>query len=821
MHSLWRDIRYGWQQITKAPGTSLTAILSLAVGIAANTIVFSWLQTLVLKPLPGVSGADRLVVFTLQPRGSNMGHSLSDLDARDLAERGEIFQGVAMYGQSRLRYEDDRRRLWVWAQPVAGSFFSVLGVEAARGRVLPTAPLGRQSAEPEVVVSDRFWREVLGGDAGVIGRSVRLNRVPFTVIGVTPPGFQGAVGGLAFDLWVPVASTPLMQAADGPLSSRGAPWLYAMARLRPGVSLREASEVTTVVSQRLEREYPDTNRGRSILVFPLWRCPYGSPGFILPLLRILMVVAALVLLLILANLASILLARASTRGKELAVRQALGASRLRLVRQILTESLLLALLGGATGALLSVWGVGLLRLVPPRTHLPVAFSLSLDPDALLFALALALVSGVVFGLSPALQLSRLARGGALKADGRTVGVGGGRRRLRQALVVIESALATLVLVGAGLCLKSFQSAQQIDRGFDPEGVLVARLTDTSDGRSAAESRALRRRLLDDLRGMPSVAEVSLAGWVPLGPQGIRGVGIQVDGYQPKPGENMGAAITVVSPRHLANLRAPIVDGRALAETDDEHGTEAMVVNQSMAQHFWPGRSPVGRHVRMWGRRFRVVGVAQDWKHHDLREAPLPLVIVSYLQADLRGTPEVGLRDTILFVRSRQDPRHLAGALERRIQSLDPGLYVQDAIPMIEYIDIAVAPQRMAAVLMSSLASGALLLAFMGIFGVLAYVVSQRQREIGVRAALGASPATIIRLVLRQGLWLILPGVGLGLVLATSLSRVLSGFLIGVRPFDPAIYLAAAVLLAVVGVLACLVPARRALEVDPVTALRSD
>jgi predicted permease len=381
--------------------------------------------------------------------------------------------------------------------------------------------------------------------------------------------------------------------------------------------------------------------------------------------------------------------------------------------------------------------------------------------------------------------------------------------------VFESALATLVLVGAGLCLKSFRSAQQIDRGFDPEGIVVARLAHTAEGRSADERRLFYRRLLDDMHGLPWVQSVSLADWVPLGPRGIRVTGVRVEDYRPEPSEDVGAAYAVVSPHHLANLRSLIRDGRGLTAADDERSPEVVVINETMAEHYWPGRNPLGRYVWMWGRRFRVVGIVGDWKQHDLRETPFPLVMVSHLQVDI--DPQVAM----LFLRPRQDPGDLIAALERRVHALDPSVHIRDGMLMTEDIDLRIAPQRLAATLMSSLGTGALMLAFMGIFGVLAYVVSQRQREIGVRVALGASPARITQLVLCQGLWLVLPGIGIGLLLAAGLSRLFSGFLIAVRGVDPPIYVAAALLLALAGALACWVPARRALRVDPVAALRSE
>ena len=814
MQTLWRDLSYGWQQLKGSPGASLIAILSLALGIGANTVVFSWYQTLVMNPLAGVADQDRLVVVMHEPRGSNMGHSVTDLDLRDLAAHHEVFAGAAAHSQWALRFEHERRQEWIWAQPVSASFFDLLDMKPVLGRTFEPAPLGTRSAEPEAVLSHRFWKRVLDGDPGVVGRSIRLNRVGFTVIGVAPPGFEGAVGGLGFDLFIPLGTGALV-GEGGPLGTRDAPWVYGLARLQPGVSLSQAQALARTVTRQLATAYPDTNRDRTLMVLPLWQCPYGAQELMLPLVRILMIITGLVLLLILANLASLLLARASTRGKELAIRQALGASRLRVFRQLLTESVLLGLLGGVVGVMLALWGVQALRLVPIGTHLPIALSLHLDPRSLFFALALALVSGVVLGVSPALQLSRVDCIGALKAEGRAVGATGGRQRLRHTLIVAETALATLVLVGAGLCFKSFRSAQEIDRGFNPEGVVVAPLVPGGDEQGQDDRRGFYRRLVEETRTLPSVEQVSLADWVPLGNRGFSGARVTVDGYQPEPSEDMTIGLTVVSPGHLENLQVPLLEGRELAESDDATNPDVVVVNRAMSEHYWPGQSPVGRRLRMWGREFRVIGVAGDWKHNRLSDTPIPMMILSHLQVETDG------REFILHARSRGDAASLIAAIEKQVHALDPDMHLLGAMPMSEYIDISIAPQRLAAILMSGLGGLALLLASLGIFGVLAYVVSQRIREIGLRMALGAAPRDIFQLVLGQGLKLILIGIVLGLLLSTGLSRWFAGFLIGVESVDLSLYVGVAVLFALVGAVACYLPARQAIRIDPMATLRAE
>ncbi len=810
--SLRQDLTCAFRQLKRAPGASAIAILSLALGIGANVVVFSWTQTLIRHPLPGVENSDRLVVLTtlFRPSGSES-HSVSLPDMLDLAQETDTFAGIATHSQWMLRLEDPEHQEWVWAQPVGGHFFSLLGVKPALGRLLD-GPLADSRAEPEVVLSHRFWERAFGADPGVIGRSFRLNRIPVTVVGVAAPGFEGAVGGLAFDLWLPARLCSRLD-LDGPMDGRDSRWLYAIGRLQPGVSVRAAETVAETVSRRLAAAYPGTNGRASLLLRPLARAPYGAQGLFMPVVRILITISALVLVLILVNLTSLLLAQATTRGKELAIRQALGANRLRIVRQLLTESVLLALLGGTVGAAVATWGVELLRLLPVHTHLPVSLHLQLEWRSLLFAALLAVGCGLLLGISTAVRLSGGSCEAALRAESRSVGATSGRHLLRSALIVAETALATLVLVGAGLCLKSFHEAQRVRRGFDPNRVLVAPLVFTAREHDAAERRAFYQRLVEEVRGLPSVDSVSLADWVPLGPKGVPGVGIRVDGYQPEPSESMALSYTVTSPGHLETLRIPLLEGRDLAGSDDRESAGVVVVNEATARRFWPGQPAVGRRLTAWGREFRVVGVTRDIKTARLSEAPVPLLMFSYRQVD-NGTVT-----QILHVRSREDPKQVMATVEKRVAALDPSVKLFDAMPMTLYTDLAIAPQRITAGLLFVLGGVALLLASLGIFGVLAYVVAQRTNELGVRVALGATPGRILHLVLGQGLRWVGLGIVAGLLLATGLSRILSGFLIGVDPTDPAIFASVAVLFTLVGALACYLPARRAVRLDPLAALR--
>jgi predicted permease len=484
-----------------------------------------------------------------------------------------------------------------------------------------------------------------------------------------------------------------------------------------------------------------------------------------------------------------------------------------LVRQLLTESLILGLLGGAASTLVAFWGINLLDWFMPDSFLPIFRELHLEPNALLFAMLLAIMSSMLLGLFPSLQLLRGSFQDTLKTEGRTAGVTGSRQRLRNALIVTEMALATLLLIGAGLCLKSFQKARQVQRGFNPENVLVAPVAVPSGDYDENELRGYYRRLLDAARSIPSVENIGSGNWLLLGFQGTQDAYLRVEQYQPKPGENMSYPYSVISPGFFKTLEIPLLEGRGFSEADDRQAPDVVIINETMARRLWPGQIATGRRITWGDRSFRVIGVAGNSKYSRLDEPPLPFMFFNFLQVHGGGQ--------ILYVRSHEDPVRLIQTLEKLTQSLDPNFHLYNPLPMTHHLQGATINQRIAAQLLLALGAVALLLAALGIYGVLAYVVAQRTREIGVRMALGATPAAILSMVMRQGLRFVLVGILLGLLLASVLSRHFAGLLLGIQPTDPFVYTAVTVFFSLVGVWACYLPARQATRVDPNVALHSE
>ena len=515
-----------------------------------------------------------------------------------------------------------------------------------------------------------------------------------------------------------------------------------------------------------------------------------------------------------ANVANLLLARASGRQKEVAIRLAMGAGRGRLIRQLLTESVLLALIGGIAGAVLANWGTGIFEAFLPKTHLPIGFAFKLDGQTLGFTLALTLFTGLVFGLAPALQASRPNLNATLKEGGRTSGATSAHHRLRSAFVVAEIALALLLLVGAGLCIRGFQKARQIDTGLDPRNVLVAGLRIGMHGYTEETGKVFYRQLRERLAAVPGVKEVGLASWLPLGFEGGGSLNVDAEGYARRPNENVSVPYSIISPRYFAAMRIPLLDGRDFTDQDDEKALPVAIVNETMAKRFWAGQNPIGRKFKIWRGTFTVVGIAKAGKYRSLNEQPQSFFYLPYQQGVWDLNLGVGLR-------TEGDPAAFAGALQREVHALDPRVEVWALLSMTDYVQAAFLAQRITAVLLIALGIVALVLAAMGIYGVMAHVVSQRTHEIGIRLALGARRSDVLKLIVGHGMTLGLIGVIVGLIGALAVTRLLAGFLYGVSPFDPATFGGVSLALGVVTLVACYLPARRALKVDPVVALRCE
>ncbi len=810
MSTLRQDIRFGLRMLGKNPGFTAVAVLSLAIGIGSNTTIFCWIQTVLLNPLPGTANPDQLVVLA-STHGTTTYDTVSYPDLKDYAGLKDVFSGVIGSQITPALLSVNGRSEWIFGQIATANFFDVLGVRPLKGRTFLPEEDTKPGGHPVMVISYGLWQGRFGGDARIVGKTVELNHHAFTIVGVAPPDFKGTMGALHFDFWAPLMMHEEV-AHFGTLDVRRDRWLHTQARLQSGVSIERAQVAASILARQLEQAYPREDREIGVKVLPMWKAPYGGQALMLPVLQILIVVSGVVLLIVAANVANLLLARATSRQKEIAIRLALGAGRTRLIRQLLTESVVLALVGGAAGVLLAYWAVDLFRFFLPNTHLPIGYTFKVNYQTLGFTFLLALATGVIFGLVPAFQTVRTDLHDTLKEGGRSPSTGSAHHGMRAALVVAEVALALLLLVGAGLCIKGFDRALQLDPGFDPNNVLAAGLRIGASGYDQQTGLIFYRKLHQRLTELPGVVDAGLASWLPLGFEGGPGAAVDPEGYVRSPNEDVTVPYAILSPDYFATMHIPILEGRDFTDQDDQKAQAVAIINDNFAKRFWPGQDPIGRRIKTVGRTVTVVGLVKSGKYRSLNESPRPFIYFPYQQ----GVWDLNLG---VVLRTKGDPASMIGALRQTIHELDPGVEVWASLPMTDYIKAAYLAQKITATLLIVLGLTALLLASIGIYGVMAYMVNQRTQEFGIRLALGAQSHDVLELVMRQGMILTLIGVVIGLGGAFALTRALSSFLYGVSPFDPLTFVGVAVALGIVTLIACYLPARRATRVDPIVALR--
>lgn len=812
------DIKHALRQVVKAPGIALAIICSLAIGIGLNTTIFSWVSAIMLNPVRGVGNPSELVgVESLLSDGSLISSSYPDfVDFRDQSSK---LSGVVAFTDRALAFGQGERVSRVWAELVSGNFFDVLQVKPVVGRLFTGAERGDQPGfSPVVVISSDFWRRQFHSDPSVVGRVVHLNRQPFTIVGVASNPFQGTIPGLNFDLWVPVTLFETLTGSQGALHKRASRGLHLMGRLGPGVGLAEARAEIQTIASRLASAHPDTNRRVGAAVLPLSEIPYGAQSRLGPLLKLLMAAGVVVLLIVCANIINLLLARATVRSRELSIRLALGASRGRLLRQLLTESLLLALVGGLAGVFLADCMKDQFQVFVPTTHLPVRLDFSIDRGVLGYTLAITLGACLLFGLVPAFHALLAARGGGAVLGAAARGASASHRsnRLRNLLVCSEVALALVCLVGAALFLESFRNARRLDPGFRAEGVLLASLNLSEHGYDRDRGLAFIRDLLDELRGMPGVLAAGMAEDVPLGFDGGSWEYVEVDGHIPQPDERTTVTRNLVSPGYFSLMGIPLAAGREFDQRDDRGSRKVAVVNQTFVKHYLPGREPIGATMRTKaGEPITIVGVASDIHYFQLGERPMPYF---YLPLEQSYGPQIGLA---LHVRSSGSAESLIPILRRSLRAVDPSIPLLEVMPLADYIAAAWFTQRMGATLLGSLGLVALVLSTLGIFSVMLYTVAQRTRELGIRLAMGATKRDIFRMVLGQGLRVAGCGVVLGLGLSFALGPLVASHLVGIAPWDPVVLAGATIGLMAVAALAAWVPSARAVRVDPMIALRQE
>ncbi|HEV2705012.1 MAG TPA: ABC transporter permease [Pyrinomonadaceae bacterium] len=817
MSTLWQDLRYGIRMLRKSPGFTAVAVVSLALGIGINTSIFSLVNAVLIRPLPSVTEPERLVWFSAPASYPNF---------EDYRAQAEVFDGMtAASGTDEFSLQTGGEPELVRGEFVTADYFSVLGVEAARGRTFVAED--EQTTTPVVVISDNLWRTRYGADPALVGREIHINGMAFKVVGIAPPDFIGTEVGLKRELWLPLAMHTQLHpslsdeatGADrraGMLQRRDTHWLNVVARLKKGVAREQAESAMMTIAARLNEAYRNRNRHEALMSVRLINFSGGidprDRADALPFAGLSMAVVALVLLIACANVASLLLARAALRQRETAVRQALGASRFRLVRQWLTESLLLSSLGGAAGLLLAMWTTDLIRYYASATPL-AHLDLSLDKAVLAFTSGVSLATGILFGLAPALQVSRPDVTTALKGDGASgAGMTRARSRLRRAFVVAQVTLSVVLLIGAGLFLRSMRGAQSIDPGFRVDKGLTLPV-DLGLMRYTKE-RGLNfyEELLARVSAQPGVESASVMQFVPLGfsfaqREIIREGATREDGA-------LDAGYNAVGADYFKTMGITLLRGREFTAEDREQAPPVVVVNETLARRLWPNEEAIGKRVSLEGRAgtfAEVVGVARDGKYASLGEQARPFVYQPMLQS---YSPRM-----TLVVRTKEDPRGVAGTVRNQLRALEPKLPVAEARTLAEQVALSLFPARVAAWLLGSFGLLALALAGVGIYGIVSYSVSQRTHEIGVRLALGAQGRDVLRMVVGEGLRVVGLGIAVGLALSLAATRLVASFLYGVSPTDFATFTVIPLLLAAVAFLASYIPARRAAKVDPMTALR--
>jgi predicted permease len=806
MQTLWQDLRYGARMLLKKPGFTLVAVITLALGIGANTAIFSVVNGVLLKPLPYREPERLIRVFErsrTQPK-----FPVARGNFRDYREQNTTLAGLALYTRRDVELSQDDKPERLAALGVTAGFFDLLGVRPLLGR-----EFGREDEAPNnssvVILGHALWQRRFNGDPGIVGRTVTLSGRPFTVVGVMPPGVQHVGGdyrsmphGETVDLWGPLEVPPQAE--------RGAHFCNAVGRLKTGVSLEQATADLNAIAGRLAEQFPNTNQGWLIAIQPLHEEIAGRAR---TTLLALFGAVFFVLLIACVNVANLLLARATSREREMAVRAAVGAGRRRIVRQLLTESLLLAIVGGTAGILLAQWAIDALRALG-QEQLPRLQAVNIDGRILLFTLGVTMVTGVLFGLAPALQAGQFNLNALLKEGGR--GGGGQKRRLRDALVIIEVALALTLLAGAGLLIRSFWKLQQTDPGFNAERVLTASLSlPGARYGDAPKVAAFQQRLLERLAAAPGAQSAGLTSDLPWTGYD-ENAGFAIEGKTFPPNDGPSARYHFVSSDYFRTIGVPLIAGRFFNADDRQDAQPVVLINRAMAERYWPGESAVGKRFtfssqpkeRDWFTVVGVVGDVKDFPHS-------PTAAPAFYWATMQQTP----RQIILAVRSSADPLNLVEAVRGEVRSLDKDLPLAEVKTLETVAATAVAGRRFTLWLVGFFALTAMALAAIGIYSVLSYLVAQRTHEIGLRVALGAQLGDVLKLVIRQGMTPVLSGLATGIVAAFVLTRLIKGLLFGVSATDPLAFALAAAVLALVALAACYIPARRATKVDPMVALR--
>lgn len=812
MQTFFQDLRFGFRMLLRSPGFSVLALVCLTLGIGTNAAVLSWIEGILIRPYPLVSHQDRMFALIGTTRGVTGHNGLSYPDFVDLEKNSTLFESfiIDRITGTTLSLGDRAERAAVGI--VSANYFDALGVQPILGRGFRSEEGIGRNAHPVTVISYRTWKDRYKGDPEIVGKTQFLNGVQHTIIGVAPERFHGTFIGYSFSFWVPTSMQETFDTTGYKLEDRGARWIEGYAILKRGVSRQQAQAELNSISQRLEKDFPDTNRGHENELVPLWKTPFNGAGDMTSTLAITMAVVFLVLLIACANVSNLLLARSLSRRHEMAMRLALGAGRRRLVRQLVTEGLLLSLIAALGGMAVAYWCRNALVLAfpPALPGMMIDYPGQIDWRVLAVSAGICIASTLFFALVPAIRASDVDLSNALKSEAGGVLSGSGRSRLRSALVLVQVSLSFILLAGTGLLLQSLVKMRNASPGFDTK--VVSSVVDLfSAGYKLDAARNFHTQLLDRVRTLPGVESAALTRVIPFSYNVFSSAPIEVDGYQPPPNEQPTVEYSEISEDYFKTLGIPIVSGREFVRTDDENASAVAIINETMAAKYWPGKHPVGQRLKAKDRWLQVVGIAKNANYHTKIETPIPLFYVPVRQ-NFRV-------QNALLIRTPETPAAMLKPLAREVHALDPNLAplitdrLQDQIDQISY------SQRLAVTLVALFGGMALLLAAIGLYAVMSYSVSQGTRELGLRMALGAGTKDLIRLVISRGLLLTATGAAIGIVAAIVLTHLMGNMLYKVSPRDPLAFGSALAVITIAALAACFFPAWRATRIDPTQALR--
>lgn len=812
MQTFMHDLRYALRQLRKNPGFTALAVGTLALGITANITIFSWINSTMLDPIPGIAHTSNMITIMRGERNEHPTPPFSYLDFAELRGNAHSFSGLLGYHDDYMAITGSGQPERIYGALVSSNYFEALGVRPLLGKtLLSTLPVERTGAA-EAVLGYDLWQKRYGGDPSMVGKTIQINLHPYTVVGVAPKGFIGCKTGLRSDIFLPLGMDKQVWGSNR-INERGTLWLNVLGKLAPGVDHAQAESELNVLMQRLVARFPDDHRGpNEISSDPLWRSPFGANVYLYGTLPMLLALAGALLLLACANVANLLLVRSVARRREMAIRLSMGASRWRVVRQLLVENLLIAFAGGGVALALTAWTAGTMSAFLPPTTLPLTLNGHVNSSVFLTTFLVSVFTAVVAGAIPALRACRLSPVSVLKDEALSTSGGLSKSRLTASLVIAQIALSLLLLTCAGLFVRSLRNAQNSNVGFDPNHVLLTTYDLDPLGYRRATGSEFDRQLLARVKALPGVQSATLADFSPLNFT-VHSDFVQPEGYVPRQHESMEVDRGQVGPGYLETMRTPLLAGRDFTAEDKADTLPVVIVNQALVDRYWPGQNAIGKRIQVAGGWCTVVGVAANGKYRRMTYDTAPMVLLPLMQ---RYTSQV-----ILHVRVNGDPQSYAAVVGQTVHGLNADLPIYNQTTLKANMQMGSVFERIAAAFAGAFGLLALVLAAVGIYGVVAYTTRQRTHEIGIRMALGAGQANVFRSVLGQGLRLAIFGLVLGLIVSLAFTQFLRGFLFGVGTVDWVTFLLVSVLLLLVATVACLIPARRAAATQPMQALRTE